>query len=465
MGLILMIFKRNLLKFYLFNFFFDRVKYAVPLLLIMVTKPVAAIDFNYTLFSTLRHSDNLAQNANAQSGESLNSGGTFSFVNESRSAWFVDMSGSMSKEYFSDDELSTQDRNTLSASVTYTAPKSNFEFLLRDDFSQAPRDRFATQEVGNLVDVNVITARPSYYFNITPIDQIYTEVTYLDSTRDSTQNNDVIGQESFDFTNVGKEIRYEKTLNATSAISLVYDSIDTQFSAESNGTDFVQNNLFLRWVGRGSRNQLQVEIGRTGVVDENDEDFDTTLFNLLFNRQITLEQNISFSIRNGVNFTISQSFIDDSINVDDQQSAFGGAQKIKAANILYTTTGDTISADAQLFYSEYAATSGQNSEARLGVGLNLTYSMSQYFSTAPQTNITVGYQQNKSKLDVDIGDDIDNKVEIFDIQFNYFARPTLSYFLAFQKRDTNSSRITAQFSAGDSNSVSVGFNYAPISNR
>jgi len=440
----------------------------VPVVCIVLNfvSPLYAIEFNYTLFSTLRHSNNLAQNANAQAGESLNSGGTFSFVNEARAAWYIDMSGSVSKEYFSDDELSRQDRNTLAASITYTAPKSNFEFLLRDDFSQAPRDRFATQEIGNLVDVNVITARPSYYFNITPIDQIYTELTYLDSTRDQTQGEtNQTGSESFDFVNVAKEIRYEKTLNATSDISLVFDSIDTRFTAESNGIDFVQDNLFLRWVGRGSQNQLQVEIGQTRVKDNNNNDFDTTLFNLLYNRQINQDQNIAFSLRNGVNFTISQNFIDDSINVDDSQGAFGAAQKIKAANLIYTITGDTMSGDFQLFLSEYKSANGDNNEKRNGFSFNMTYSMSQYFSTAPQTNITFGYQQNENRIEnnaINSSVDIDNNVKVFDIQFNYFARPTLSYFIAFQKRDASSSNVNASFSNGDSESISIGVNYAPI---
>ncbi|PCI71141.1 MAG: hypothetical protein COB38_06505 [Gammaproteobacteria bacterium] len=435
-------------------------------IIVNYTVQLKAIEFNYTLFSTLRHSNNLAQSANAQSGESLNSGGTFVFANEARSVWFVDMSGSISKEYFSDDDLTRQDRNTLAASINYIAPKSNFEFLLRDDFSQAPRDRFATQEVGNLVNVNVVTARPSYFFNITPIDQIYSELTYLSSSREGTQDdNSEIGAESFDFINIAKEIRYEKTLNTTSDISLVFNSIDTRFENESNGVDFLQDNLFLRWVGRGPQNQLQVEVGQTRVKDDNGDDFDTTLFNLLFNRQINLQQNIAFSIRNGVNFTISQNFIDDSISVDDSQGAFGAAQKIKATNLIYTLTGDTISGDFQLFISEYKTANGENNETRNGFSFNMTYSMSQYFSTAPQTNVTIGFQQNENTIENNNATgtlNIDNSVKIFDIQFNYFARPTLSYFIAFQKRDTSSTSVNTSFSSGDSESISIGVNYAPI---
>ncbi|PHS17575.1 MAG: hypothetical protein COA86_09820 [Kangiella sp.] len=448
---------------------FENTKLALILVTSMMmnyTAELKAIEFNYTLFSTLRHSNNLAQNANAQSGESLNSGGTFIFANEARSVWFVDLSGSTSKEYFSDDDLTRQDRNTLAASINYIAPTSNFEFLLRDDFSQAPRDRFATQEVGNLVNVNVVTGRPSYFFNITPIDQIYSELTYLTSTREGAVGDNIeIGAESFDFINIAKEIRYEKTLNTTSDISLVFNSIDTRFENDSNGVDFIQDNLFLRWVGRGRQNQLQVEVGQTRVKDENGDDFDTTLFNLLFNRQINLQQNIAFSIRNGVNFTISQNFIDDSISVDDSQGAFGAAQKIKAANLIYTLTGETVSGDFQLFISEYKTADGENNERRNGFSFNVTYSMSQYFSTAPQTNVTFGYQQNENSIENNSSTgvlNIDNSVKIFDIQFNYFARPTLSYFVSFQKRDTSSTSVNASFSSGDSESISIGVNYAPI---
>lgn len=434
--------------------------------IVFFSSQLSAIEFNYSLFSTLRNTNNLAQSVNPQSGESLNSGGTFSFVNEARSAWFVDMSGSFSREYFSDEELSTLDRSTLAASITYTAPRSNFEFLLRDDYSQAPRNRFATQEVGNLVDVNAVTARPSYYFNITPIDQIYTEITYLDSTRDQNFGNDVeVGAESFNFINIAKEVRYEKTLNATSDISLIFDSIDTRFAEESNGTDFVQNNLFLRWVGRGSQNQLQVELGQTEIKDDNNDNFDTTLFNLLYNRQLNPEQNISFSIRKGVNFTISRNFIDDSTSVNNSQSAFGAAQKIKSANLIYTIAGDTLSGDFQLSLAEYKSANGNNNETRKGFGFNLTYSMSQYFSTAPQTNITLVVQQNENTIEnrnAESSIDIDSSVKLINIQFNYFARPTLSYFIAVQKRDTSISNVNANFSRGDSESVSIGVVYAPI---
>ncbi|MEP1743955.1 MAG: hypothetical protein ABJI60_16760 [Kangiellaceae bacterium] len=431
---------------------------------LMISPISLAIEFEYSLFSTYRYSDNLAQNNLQLSGTALNSGGTFAFENEARNVWTVDFSGAISKEWFSIDELDRQDRNQLSASIEYGSPNSNFEFLLRDDYSQAPRDRFAVQEVGNLVDVNVVTVRPSYFFNITPLDLINAEVTYLDSKREG-EDSDVIGQESFDFVNISREVRYEKTLNSSSDASLVVESVTTRFNEDSIGTDFDQENVFLRWVGRGRLNQIQVEIGQATVTNENDEDFDTELLNILYNRQITGSANIGVSIRNSVNFVVSESFIEDSINVDDQIGSFGSAQKVKSININYDMTGDSLSGNFQIFKANYSGLSGSNSEDRLGAGVTMTYSLSQYFSSAPQTNITAVLERNKTEFENAAGTDIQNDEWLYSVQFNYFAKASLSYFIQYLQRDVSSTSTTSAFLSGDAESISVGFNYSPATER
>ncbi|MBV1911047.1 MAG: hypothetical protein KUG78_17240 [Kangiellaceae bacterium] len=434
----------------------------IAVLLISTTSHAVRLD--YTLYTTYRYSDNLAQSNEQLSGTALNSGGTFNFENEGQGVWSVDFSGAISKEWFSIDELADQDRNQLSASVEYSPTTSNFEFLLRDDYSQAPRDRFAVEEVGNLVDVNVITARPSYFFNITPLDLINTEITYLESTRDG-EDSDVFGQESFDFVNISKEIRYEKTINTSSDISLVFDSVTTRFNQDSTGTNFEQENLFVRWIGRGRLNQIQLEFGKARVTNELNENFDTELFNLLYSRQINPRNNIGISLRNSVNFVVSESFIDDSINVDDQVGNFGNAQKVKSANVTYTVTGDALSGNFQFFRATYEGLNGQNSEKRLGGGLSLNYSLSQYLSSAPQSNVNFVFQRNKNSFDTVAGAEIENDVVVYSTQFNYFARESLSFFFQYLKRDASSTSLTSAFLSGDSESVSIGFNYAPPTGR
>ncbi len=431
---------------------------AFPILLSV--QSLHAIEFEYSLFSTYRYSDNLAQNNLQLSGTALNSGGTFNFENESQNVWSVDFSGSISKEWFSIDEIDTQDRNRLSASIEYTSPTSNFEFLLRDDYSQAPRDRFAVSDVDNTVDVNVVTIRPSYFFTITPLDVINAEVTYLDSRREG-EDVDVVGQESFDFINISRELRYEKTINKSSDISLVLENVTTEFNEDSLGRDFEQDNVFLRWVGRGRLNQIQLEIGQATVINENQEDFDTELLNILYSRQITGNANLGISLRNSVNFVVSESFIDDSINVDDQIGSFGSAQKVKSLNVLYDMTGDSLSGNFQLFKAVYEGVSQSNSEDRMGAGLSLTYSLSQYFSSAPQTNLTLNLERNKNEFENAAGANIKNDEWVYSLQFNYFAKASLSYFVQYLQRDASSTSTTSAFLSGDAESISVGFNYSP----
>ena len=422
---------------------------------------IYAVDIDYSLFSTYRYSDNLAQNNSELSGTALNSGATFDITNEGNNVWTFDLSGTISKEWYSIDNLETQDRNQASASLEYMSPSSNFEFLLRDDYSQAPRDRFALTEVDNLIDVNIITARPSYFFNLTPLNLINLEVTYVELTREG-EDDTTIGQESFDFINLSKEIRYEKIINSSSDISLVLDSVTTEFSGDSALGDFTQDNLFLRWVARGRFNQVQLEFGRSRVSNGTEEDIETEYYNATYTRQINSTSSLNFNYNDSVNIVARESFIDNSVNVDDQIGTFGNAQKVKSYNLTYSLTGDSLSGTVFINQARYRELNGGNSEKRSGGAINFTYSLSQYFSTAPQTNINFVYRNNRNTFNGSNDLSTGNKVESYSLQFNYFAKASLSYFIEVLVRNAESTRINSAFLNGDSSTVSIGFNYSPV---
>jgi hypothetical protein len=422
-----------------------------------------AIEFDYSLYSTLRYSDNLAQSNEQVSGTSLNTGGTFNFANENQNVWAVDFSGAVSQEYFSVDSLDTQDRNQVSASIEYKSPSSNFEFLVRDDYSQAPRDRFALQEVNNLVNVNVLTARPSYFYQFTPLDTINTEITYLQSTREGLDTN-VLGQESLDFINISKEIRYEKTINTSQTLSLVFDTIETEFEEENLGVNFKQDNFFMRWIGAGRLNQVQLEVGQTKVTND-EQNFDTELYNVLYSRQINSNHSFGASYRNSVNFVVSESFIDQNVVVDDQIGNFGSAQKIKTFNVNYTFSGDALNGIFQIFSADYEGIDRANSEKRSGASFTGTYSLSQIFEAAPQTNLVLNIQTTTNEFNNLTDESVANDVEVYSARFNYFIRPTFSVYFQLLKRNVSSTSTTTDFVSGDSESASIGISYTPSSRQ
>jgi len=185
----------------------------------------------------------------------------------------------------------------------------------------------------------------------------------------------------------------------------------------------------------------------------------------LYSRQINSSNSLGLSLRNSVNFVVSESFIEDSINVDDQIGNFGNAQKVKSANITYTLTGDSLSGNFQIFAANYEGLNGANSEDRIGGGLTLTYSLNQYFSTAPQSNVIFVLQKNENSFENELGADIESDVVVYSAQFNYFAKESLSFFLQLLKRDASSTSLTSAFLSGDSQSISIGFNYAPVTDR
>jgi len=430
---------------------------------VIYTVPVYAVNIGYSLFSAIRQSDNLTQNAQQLSGTALISGGTFSFTSEGDGTWLTDISGSLSREWFSIDEVATQDRGRISASVNYLSPSSNFEFLLRDDASQVPRNRFALQDVGNLVNVNVLSARPTYFFQLSATDVLFTEFTYVDTSRNGPTNVQV-GQQSVGSVNLNREIRYEKSLNESSEIALILSSIDTKFKSVTTGGDFLQENASLRWVGRGRFNQIQVEFGTANVINALDQEFNTNIYNMFYVRQLNPRSNLNISYRKGVNLILRRNFIDSTIIVDDQLGSFGGVRKVKSGNLAYTVDGELVSGAVQFFTTDFENPIGNNNERRNGGNISIAYSLNQYFSSAPQTNVTFNYRKNRNTIESVSNPDVINNITSYRLRFNYFATPAMSYYLSFLKRDSRSSSLTTQITNGDANSVSIGFNYAPVIN-
>ncbi len=128
-------------------------------------------------------------------------------------------------------------------------------------------------------------------------------------------------------------------------------------------------------------------------------------------------------------------------------------------------TGELINGTFQVFSATYEGINAANSEKRSGASLTATYSLSQYFSSAPQSNLLVNIQKNTNTFENLAGSDVENDVEVYSAQFNYFIRPTFSVYLQLLKRNVSSTSTTTNFLSGDSEAISIGFSYAPSTRR
>jgi len=438
------------------------IKIVKYLFLFLIGGNSLAIDYRYSVFSTLGYNDNLTAVMEGTAGYFSNTGITFRVETEDDSKWGLDFSGNYAKEYFSIDELNNQIIKGLSSNLTYEASDSNFSFLLRGDLSQAPQNRRSTQQFNNLTDVKTITARPSYFFKISSVDQIHFDLTYIHSERND-QSTIIPDGYSYDSIGIEKSISLERKINETNGVSLVISSIDNEFDGDRNndllGIDYVQDDAFLRWVGRGKSNQVQLEYGIAKIEDEFGNEFDTNLINIIFERQINRNHEIEASYQKGFYIQLSDNYIDDIVEVSDQ--SFGTAQELNSANLTYTIRETYLNLAFSVFNSEFIGVDNINEEKDKGYSFTTSYSLSRILSTSLGTNVSLTVRKNNHSF-FSINDaTINTRIDSAELRFNYSYNPSLSYFVAINVRDTASNNTEIYLNGGDSKSVYIGFVYSP----
>lgn len=437
------------------------VRIGLLVIVILNSSLLRALDFDYSLFSSTTYNDNFNQNLNDPSGFALNAGLNFRANTDQNSDWIFNVTGTYSKDFFFIDELQDQEIKLLVADINYSSKSSNFTLLVRDDLSQTPQNRTSTQSVGNLTDVNTATIRPSYFIKLSPVNRLFFDVTYIDSSR-KDQSAIVADGFSFDTISLEKSIRFEKKINPTNDLSLVVNSTDNDLESSSGGTpiDFVQEDAFVRWVARGRYNKIQLEVGKSRITDDFDNVFNINLFNGLYKRTINSTQEIEFNYRKGFYVTLNNNFIDNTVNVGND--SFSSAQKLTSKTLVYSANETFLNLSISLFDLNFSGTSFSSAETRSGGEVTASYSMSRFFSTAPDTGITLSYRKSSNNFNnINSSNEIKTKIDIVELGFNYAYSPTLMYRLEISSRNSSSNNPNNQLNGGDSNSITIGFRYTP----
>ena len=432
-----------------------------------LSEQVSAIEYNYSVFSSLRYSDNIAQRAGGGeiSGTELDLGVRFEATSDQNSSLEYELSGMLGLEEYSEDELESQETKQLSASITYTPPRSNFNVLLRDDLSQVPRNRFSSQEVGNIAETNVLTFRPEYTFRISAIDSLITDVTYVDTTNDSDQSADAQTQ-LFDSAVTSFSARYEHRINATNDLSIIYDEDETEYDKipGTNAVDFDQENIFLRWVNRGRLNQIQLEYGEAKIQDELGGEFDTDLSRVFFGRQINRTHRIELNVRKGFFVNIAENFANDTLDTNDQSSNFSAAQLFENRSANYVITGEFLNLNFNWFDSSFESTRDSSFEEQKGVELTASYSLNRILQSPFDSSISLSLRQSENIFNTSSNELFENNVESISISYSYTYNQDLSFLVELSSRNADEIVVNSPFIQSDANSISIGMRYTPTSN-
>lgn len=429
------------------------------LLMFMGQPVVEAAEFGYSIFSDLTHSDNISTSSDGGEGSSLNTGGTINFDSDGYAGWYFDINGSYSTIEYSESGLSGEQRKTLSSSIEYRPTTNNLSLVISQNLSQVPQNRFTTNDVNNVRDVNVLSVEPGYFVHLSPSDQInlsaiFTKLDNGDQTDDAVFVDG--SRETREFT-----LGYERQINALNFVSLIGETQETLFDEEmsAGGLDFTQSDLFLRWSYQGGTTTLTVDYGLSEVSnDGEEEDIDSDLYSVSFSRQLNSSHAVLFTSSKGFNNLLRTDANTEIVSPDDDLSDFSQAVAVRDTNLSYTANGTSFDVVANTTYRKIDGTGNRSTETRRGFGFGVTYYVSRAFNSPLDTNVTVAYNRSKNTFENSLTDVSENKVEFISVTYNHAYSRALNFYARLSTRDTSQNNN----SSGDSNALTLGFTYRPL---
>lgn len=419
-------------------------------------------EYNYGIFSTAELSDNIAETSDKSVGHSIDTGVNFLLGTDSNREFVGTLEGGFSHETYSESDIDNQIYKRLSGLLLYRPATNNFSLRVLDELSQMPQNRFSTIDLGNYRDSNVFSINPEYFVRLNPRHRINLSADFI-----RTKDEDVV-TETGRLVDASKLMKVgaaslQRELSRVSTLSLVYESIDNDFDADiSDGAiDYIQDDILLRWVIRGSATRLQIEVGQSTLVDEFDNEERLVLREVSISRQINHLDTLEFYHRHGFNNILNINFTNDSVSVQNTANSLLTAQTVTENTIAYNIISEHLNLAFSLFHSNIDGVFDDSEEASIGLSLEVSYPVSRLFDVSTNADLSFTYSNVKNKFYLVTQPERENHEQEFQLNYNYFFNQTTTLFAYFLHRRNSEAAIGNSDFDVSSNMLGFGFSYAP----
>jgi len=433
-------------------------------LLLFTCNYVDATEWRYTLFSNVRYSDNLNQTLDNIEGYALNTGITFNLSDNSNTEFSYLTSGLYGATSFSQTSIDNQYIRGFNGNFLYRPKNINLTLLVVESIAQVPQDRFVTQEINNIRDIEVTALKPSYFIKLAGNNQLNFDysIIMIDASKLNATVNAQDGSRKINEYSLG----YQHQINTINTISVFARKSDTDYDSlldviNLTGVDYKQEDVFARWISSGRSNLLRFDIGTSRVKTELDRIIDVDLIQLLYQRQLNRTQSLSLTFRKGFDSIFNFELGTNNINVNNRSGDFGNTLSSKENRVDYHINEDFFTGQFSYFNIDLDSALSANTETRKGIDLRLTYRLSRILNTPFDTNITFTYFSSQNQFDSSLTQITKSEVERYNLFFNYFINKNTFLFIQFQQRNSDSFIQNALNANIKSKTLFMGASYSP----
>lgn len=412
-----------------------------------------ALDYNYSLFSSVEYTDNIRQVSEAvgadEAGRVIDAGLGLNLNTEPNVLLAANVSGSFARRYYSADELDSEDRKDLLASLLFQPSSNNFRLAVLESLQQVAADRRSVSTVNNLRDVNIFSVVPSYFIDLSPVSRIRTSASY--SRVD----------EEFDL--ASREVRgatlgYQYRVSNLSTWSLNATRSNTEFTDTSQEYD--QDTLFFRWSYVGRLTNWSLDLGQQRV-DER-EGADETLVSFSVEREVNNNAGVSLFYYQGYNDIVNNSVGNELTGmIPNRDAAFADELATeRELSLGYDYARNNFDAGIDLFArnleSKEVFTIGRPvDEDEYGVRLSSGYRFRDENYNMSPYGLGLNYRHTREEFNLD---GRENKIHELAIRLDYYASQSMRVYLQLRSRNTSGSGGSAN---SDEQSAMLGFTFSP----
>ena len=423
----------------------------------LIAQGSSALEYSYTIFSSAQQSDNITQLSQRQisvaadgeqKGTILNTGIQFGLGSEQSLALKGNLSGNISRTFYSIEELDPQTNKSLVASFQYEPRTSNFRLSGYNSIQQVPVDRTNNQTVNNIADISVYAIVPSYFIKVSATSELLTDFTYTKVDDEQTRNSREVKSTS---------LAYVHQLNSILSGSL--NAVRTNTLFLNSDIEFDQDFLFFRLEKEKGITQFVFDIGSQKIVDT---DLDSIVaYSLSLSRRASANSKLVLSYSQGYSDPLET-------DVSNNVNQLGSSDQVAFVNGLVKEKGVSADFNYNVRYFEWQfkvfggslesedliGNPGTN-EKHSGSALSGSYRFYSRKNDALSYGLSGGVGYEKKEF-IDLG--LENTVKSANVRLNYFATQHLTAFFEILSRNADGSGPESNL---DEHRVSIGFEWTP----
>jgi hypothetical protein len=180
---------------------------------------------------------------------------------------------------YRDDSFPDESWFYLNGEATWTIRPSSFLWVVEDYYSQQEQNTLLPGTPDNLINTNVFSTGPDLYFHVNPVHQLHLGARGSDYRFENTPADNRRALLTLAWL-YGYSSSTELSLNA---------QYQNAWFTETDDADFRRQDLFFRIDTEPSRSTLQIDLGRSYIDRETEEDVDGFLARLIWQNQFRLD--------------------------------------------------------------------------------------------------------------------------------------------------------------------------------